>query len=104
MTCKNTHHSLDALYAEAKKSIDVCSFMIATYQVNICGILNLPRKYKRDTASIQGLREQTSFPNLYINRIIEYALEGPQVLVGLSSQNNEQMKIPTNSHCVHIIH
>jgi len=31
-------------------------------------------------------------------------LEGPQVLVGLSSQNNEQMKIPTNSHYIHIIH
>jgi hypothetical protein len=46
MTCKNTHHSLNALNAEAKKSIDVCSFMIAAYQVNICGILNLPRKYK----------------------------------------------------------
>lgn len=100
MTCKNTHHSLNALNAEAKKSIDICSFMIAAYQVNICGILDLPRKYKR----FRNWGNKHHFPTSILIDYIEYATWRSTILVGLSSQNNEQMKIPTNSHYIHIIH
>jgi hypothetical protein len=38
---KSTNQSFNALNAKPKQSINVCSFMIATYQVDVHGVFNL---------------------------------------------------------------
>jgi hypothetical protein len=38
---KSTNQSFNALNAKPKQSINVCSFMIAAYQVDIHGVFNL---------------------------------------------------------------
>lgn len=42
------YHPLNALNSKTKKGINICSFMVSTYQMYISGILNL--QYSQNNA------------------------------------------------------